>query len=141
MFSNTVVYIVCDSCSRISYIMQRDPAHLQPAVEAYKAQKQIPRKKRASQRKVAALHDVASSTLNDRISGKHLARSESHSHLQLVTPGEEEVLVDYIRRMASYGFPAAPTVIQEVASLIHQNRHFNHFFADSTDPATRQELD
>ena len=102
--------------------MQRDLALVQPAVDAYKAQKDIPRKKRASQRKVAALHDVARTTLNDRINGKHLARTEAHTHRQLVTPGEEEVLVEYIRRMSSYGFPAAPTVIQEVADLIRQNR-------------------
>ena len=55
--------------------MQGDPALVQPAVDAYKAQRYTPRKKRVSQRKVAALHDVASSTLNDRIN-----RQTSRAH-------------------------------------------------------------
>ena len=102
--------------------MPTDPARLEQAVRAVKDQKQIPRKKRASQRKISANFDVPQSLVSDRIIGRHLERREAHSYRQLVTPAEEEVLVDYIRRMASYGFPASPSIIHEVANLIRQNR-------------------
>ena len=102
--------------------MQANSAALELAAATYKAQKTIPKRRRAGQRRIAAEFDIPQATLSGRVSGKHLPRREAHSYRQLVTPAEEDVLVDYIRRMASYGFPASATTIQEVANLIRRNR-------------------
>ena len=103
-------------------MMPATSAAVEAAVDAHRDQKSIPCKRRRSMRGTAAVFDVSRSTMSDRVSGRHLPRHEAHAHRQLVTAAEEEVLVDYICRMASYGFPASPSVIRDVANLIRQNR-------------------
>ena len=106
----------------MKYMMETDSAALEAAVDAYKDEQSIPHKRRRSMRRIAADFGVPQSLMSESVSGRHLARIEAYTHRQLVTPAEEEFLVDYISHMSSYGFPASPTIIYEVANLVRQNR-------------------
>jgi hypothetical protein len=102
--------------------MTRDKAKIEAALATYRSQASLRVKDRRSLRRIAADFDVHESTLSYRIRNLTTAQAASQTHRQALTPPEESILVDYIRRTAAIGHPASPTIIKQVANLIRNNR-------------------
>jgi len=71
---------------------------------------------------IAREFSVPANTLSKRISGVTTSRSEANIHNQALTPGEEDTLVDYIRRASLSGHPPTPQMVREIAEAIRDNR-------------------
>lgn len=69
-------------------------------------------------RNTARLYEVPPSTLTDRWNGTP-TRKEGHAHEQLLTPAQEEVLVEWIKVMGRRGIPLTATTITDyVADIV-----------------------
>jgi hypothetical protein len=68
-------------------------------------------------RQTAILYEVPRSTLTDRWNGT-LTRKEGHAHELLLTPAQEEVLVDWIKVMGHRGIPLTATAITDYVTHI-----------------------
>lgn len=69
-------------------------------------------------RNTATLYQVPRSTLTDRWNGTP-TRKEGHAHELLLTPAQEEVLVDWVKVMGRRGIPLTATAITDyVADIV-----------------------
>ena len=116
--------------------MQAPEGSADAAVARYKSLRHNTHSRRAGLGKVAADFGISKSTLSNRVNGKTLARSKAHAYRQNLTPAEELVLVDYIRRLKELHHPASASLARETASLIRHNR----LSAESTDPVPIEPL-
>ena len=102
--------------------MQQAKAVLEDAIQCWETQFSLPKKKQRSVRKIAKDFEVPYTTLQNRISGKSLARTKAHEHRQKLNMNEEQVIVDYIARCSSVGHPASSSLVYEVANEIYHSK-------------------
>lgn len=62
------------------------------------------------------MSQLAPSTLNDRGKGRHASRREASAKRQLLTPGQEQTLVDWIKHQGSMGQPFSKKELEARAS-------------------------
>ena len=65
--------------------------------------------------RIADLYGVNRKTLRRRVLGTHQDRSTAHRGEQLLTPGEERALADYMGTMAVVGFPLSHNLLGQIA--------------------------
>ena len=110
-----------DASGRLNFdspwaIMQDTQSPLDRAIALAEAQEDLPKRQRRSLHDIARDIGVPWSTLRDRVSGDHIDRPQAHEYRQLLSPAEEQVIVDYIARSAAFGHPASSTLVTEVAN-------------------------
>lgn len=71
---------------------------------------------------VARAHGVSSSTLERRVNGKGRSIQEFNATKQLLTPTEEQTLVDFILQSAEQGFPLTNSDIEKFADAVLESR-------------------
>ena len=72
--------------------------------------------------RIADLYGVNRKTLNRRVLGTHQDRSTAHRGEQLLSPGEERALADYMGTMADVGFPLSHKLLRQIAQDIVNER-------------------
>ena len=92
--------------------MQGNSALVTTAVDCWKTLQNDPEETSRSISKVAADLGVTKSSLSNRLSGSNLSRSDAHAYRQSLTPSEELVIVDYIRRLQELHHPATASLIR-----------------------------
>lgn len=73
-------------------------------------------------REVAKLHHIPFATLAKRLNATTQSYSLAHAHRQALTIEEEDILVDYIRRMTQLGHPPTHQIVRETAEHLRHNR-------------------
>lgn len=66
---------------------------------------------------IAKAYDVPCSTLSDRNKGG-MSQVESHSHLQNLSPAQEQVLVKWIKVQGSCSVPLTPAMVMDYTADI-----------------------
>lgn len=61
---------------------------------------------------------LAASTLNDRGKGRHASRREASAKRQLLTPDQEQTLVDWVKHQGSMGLPFSKKELEAWASKL-----------------------
>ncbi len=102
--------------------MEPIPTLIDNAINAYNAALAIPGIDPPKIRALAREFTVPLNTLAQRISGITTSRSVAFTHLQALSVGEEEALVDYIRRTSLLGNPPTCQLVCETAEAIRKNR-------------------
>ena len=72
--------------------------------------------------RIAELYGVNRKTLRRRVLGTHQDRSTAHRGEQLLTPGEERALADYMGIMADVGFPLSHNLLRQIAQDLIDER-------------------
>ena len=72
--------------------------------------------------RIAELYGVDRRTLRRRVLGTHQDRSTAHRNEQLLTPGEERAIAEYIGTMADVGFPLSKDLVRQIAQDIVNER-------------------
>ena len=102
--------------------MNPTQTRLDTAVAAHRDSHAIPEELRPSIRDIALDNQVNNSTLAYRLSGSTKPVSEAHDHQRALTDGEEDALIEYIRRQSLMGHPPPSCIVYETAEAIRQNR-------------------
>ena len=76
--------------------------------------------------RIAELYGVVRSILRRRVLGTHQDSSTAHRKEQLLSPGEEKAVADYIGVMADVGFPLNHTLLRQIVQDIVNTRHSDH---------------
>jgi hypothetical protein len=95
---------------------------IEQAINKWVATQQLPEEDRPSQREVALEFDVPHTTLSNRLRGASKPRTQAYTHRQACTPGEEAIVVEYIRQMTATGHPPPPHHVYSFANLLRDNR-------------------
>jgi hypothetical protein len=70
-----------------------------------------------SQRRAAAIYDVAESTLRTR-RAKTTSQRDSHPNLSRLTKAEEETVIKYIKKLDAQGFAPTLSYVREMANQL-----------------------
>ena len=75
-----------------------------------------------SRREAARAHGISPSTFNARANGGR-SIAEAHQTRQLLTPAQEEGLVNHIKLMDAMGYPLSHEDVRESAQLLLRSSH------------------
>lgn len=95
--------------------------HMEKAMEEYRDEQKKEKKDQISIRALAAKHNIAYSTLLDRVNGKQSIQAFNATKQRLTT-AEEEILVKLISVFSNQGIPFQHATIAEHANRIIQAR-------------------
>ena len=76
--------------------------------------------------RIAELYGVDRSTLRRRVLGTHQDSSIAHRKEQLLSPGEEKAVAEYIGIMADVGFPLNHQLLRQIVQDIVNSRQGDH---------------
>lgn len=103
--------------------MDAAEANLQAAMQSYKQHLSNDILESQSLQDTAEKFNVNRQTLANRLQGISRPRTVAYTHLQHLTPSEEDVLVSWILRQQRIGQPLTPGEIRQVATTIQHQRH------------------